>query len=391
VDSQREYIEDKNMFPSDNPSKLIEALQFWGSVQGKLLIEWGMDESEIEDPLQDYHIEAWLVGQYVIKATINPDPLARKPYYKTSWENIPGSFWGNSVPDLCRDTQAMCNAAARALANNMSLASGPQVMVNTSRLPAGDDITSMYPWKIWSYTDDGFGTQGASQPIGFFQPNSNAQELMQIYQNFSLLAEEYTGIPRYMTGDSATGGAGRTASGLSMLMGNAGKSIKNVVASVDRVLEPAIERLYVYNMQFLDDPDLKGDVNIVAHGASSLVQKEAQQNQLNQVLQLVLQSPVLQQIVGPQGVAYMFRDVVERLALNADEIVPSPQMLKVQMAAQQQAMLAAQQQVAAQQQQKEGQPGSGGSAAKPENKSQGQTLMNGAPQQGPHVQAPRVQ
>lgn len=88
-----------------------------------------MDESEIEDPLGEYHIEAWLIGNYVIKATINPDPLHRKPYYKTSWENVPGCFWGNSVPDLCRDAQGVCNAAARALVNNMGLSSGPQVMV----------------------------------------------------------------------------------------------------------------------------------------------------------------------------------------------------------------------------------------------------------------------
>lgn len=81
----------------------------------------------------------------------------------------------------------------------------------------------MYPWKIWQYSDDGYGTAGALQPIAFFQPSSHAQELMQIYQQFSLMADEHTGIPRYMTGDSATGGAGRTASGLSMLMSNAAK------------------------------------------------------------------------------------------------------------------------------------------------------------------------
>ena len=49
---------------------------------------------------------------------------------------------------------------------------------------------------------------------------------MGIYEKFATLADEYTGIPRYMTGDASVGGAGRTASGMSMLMSNAGKSIK---------------------------------------------------------------------------------------------------------------------------------------------------------------------
>ncbi len=383
IDTEREIAEGRDGMPMLNPSGLIDALQFWGSVNGQLLLDWGMDESEIEDPLGEYHIEAWLIGNYVIKATINPDPLHRKPYYKTSWENIPGCFWGNSVPDLCRDSQGACNAAARALVNNMSLASGPQVMINSSRLPEGEELTQMFPWKIWQYSDDGYGTAGAMQPVSFFQPTSNAQELMQIYQQFSLMADEYTGIPRYMTGDAATGGAGRTASGLSMLMSNAGKTIKSVIAGIDRVLEPAIERLYVYNMQFLDDPDLKGDVKIVARGATALVLKEQQQQKVNEVFQMCLQSPVLQQIIGPTGIAYLFRNVVERLNINPDELVPSVEVLKQQMAQQQQAMAMAQQQAAAQQAQEQGQPQAGGSAAKPENKSQGRQLMDGTPQASP--------
>ncbi len=382
IDSERDIAEGRDGMPTNNPSGLIEALQFWGSVNGQMLLDWGMDEAEIEDPLDEYHIEAWLIGNYVIKATINPDPLHRKPYYKTSWENVPGCFWGNSVPDLCRDAQAVCNAAARALVNNMGLASGPQVMVNTSRLPEGDTITTMYPWKIWLYEDDGYGSNGSMAPVSFFQPGSNSQELMQIYQQFSVMADEYTGIPRYMTGDAATGGAGRTASGLSMLMSNAGRTIKGVISSIDRVLEPAIERLYVYNMQFLDDPDLKGDLKIVARGATALVMKEQQQQRVNEVFQMCLQSPVLQQIVGPTGIAYLFRNVLERLNINADELVPSPEILKVQQAQQQAQMMQAQQQAAAQEQQRNGQPDSGGSPAKPENRSEGKQLMDGTPQAG---------
>jgi hypothetical protein len=192
-----------------NPSEYIDALQFWGSVQGKLLLEWGMDKSEVPDPMVEYHIEAWLIGHWVIKAVISPDPLNRKPYYKASYEEIPGAFWGNAVTDLCRDTQAVCNAAARSLVNNMSLASGPQVVYNIERLPEGENLTHLYPWKIWQVTSD--PTQSTQPPMQFFQPNSMANELLFVYEKFSIMADEYTGIPRYMTGGSPTGGAARTA------------------------------------------------------------------------------------------------------------------------------------------------------------------------------------
>lgn len=377
IDSERMNAEDKATVTLTNPSELIDALQFWGSVQGKMLLDWGVDEAEVDDPLAEYHVEAWLIGRWVIKLTINPDPLHRKPYYKTSWENIPGCFWGKSIPELCADTQAVCNAAARALVNNMSLSSGPQVAYDVSRLPVGEDLSQMYPWKIWQFKDNGTG--GATvQPISFFQPKSNANELMTIYEKFATLADEYTGIPRYMTGDSNVGGAGRTASGMSMLMSNAGKSIKNVVSSVDRILEPAIERLYFYNMMYLDDPELKGDVAIKAEGASALVVKQQQQQRQNEFLNIVCTNPMLTQLIGPEGIAYMLREVIKQMGYDVDRIVPSPSIMKAKMAEQQLAQMAQMQEAAMQQQQ--GQPQAGGTPAAPDNMTDNRRLADGSPQ-----------
>lgn len=335
ADMEKASIEGKStMAVSENPSELIDALQFWGSVQGKMLKEWGM--KEVEDELKEYDVEVWLVGTWIIKAVINADPMGRKPYYKTSYEAIPGAFWGNSVTDLCRDTQDVCNAAARALVNNMGIASGPQVIYNVDRLPAGENISQMYPWKTWQVTSD--PNQGTGKMMEFFQPNSNSAELMRVFDHFAALADEYTGIPRYMTGDSPTGGAGRTASGMSMLMSNAGKSIKQVIAGIDlNVMEKAISRLYYYNMRYGDDPDLKGDVNIVAQGAEALMAQEQTQQRRNEFLQMVLQSEVAHQVVGMEGVAAILRENAKNLGMNVNDIVPPLAILKEQWAKQQKA------------------------------------------------------
>jgi len=187
------------------------------------------------------------------------------------------------------------------------------------------------------------------------------------------LADEYTGIPRYMTGDSPAGGAGRTASGMSMLMSNAGKAIKQVVANIDgNVISPVIDRLYYYNMRYGTDPDLKGDINIVARGAVSLIVKEQAQVRQNQFLQIALTSPFAQQIIGVEGVAELLRQGAKTLDMNPDRIVPPVEIIKHRMAQAQAAQLAQQQQLA----QATGQVEAGGS---PPNPGPGAQLQNGAP------------
>ena len=314
---------------SVNKDGLIDALQYWGSVPGQTLLDWGMDKDEVPDPIKEYHIEAWLVGDYVIKAELNYDPLCRKPYYKASYENVPGSFYGNSVCDLLRDTQQVANAASRAIVNNMGIASGPQVVINVSRLATGEDVTQLTPWRIWQVTDDPMGS--AQAPITFHQPDSRIGELMSVFTMFNQMADEYSGIPKYMAGSSA-GGAGRTASGMSMLMNNAGKAIKQVISNIDiGVMTPMLERLYDHNMQYSDDPDLKGDVQIVARGASSLVAKESAQMRRNEFLAATA-NPVDLQIVGVEGRHAILRETARNLDMDVDKVVPSLDVVRKRMA-----------------------------------------------------------
>lgn len=147
-----------SIWASDRP---IQALEFWGQVSGELLMDWGMGADQVEDPQRVYNVNAWMIAGHVIKAVINVDPLGSKPYDVIQYERIPGSLWGNGVPDIISDLQDMCNAAARALVNNMGMSSGPMVWVNVDRMPAGEKLTSMYPWKLF---------QGTSDPMGIKTP-----------------------------------------------------------------------------------------------------------------------------------------------------------------------------------------------------------------------------
>lgn len=326
VDSQKARAEGKLMTAATQDSGLIDALQYWGSVSGKMLLEWGMDKASVPDPSKEYQVEAWVIGSYTIKAVLNADPLARRPYYADSYECIPGTVWGNSLYDLMRDCADMCNSSARALAANLGISSGPQVAVNVDRLPPGETVSAMYPWKLWQVTSDPMGS--TAKAIDFFQPNSNATELMNVFNRFSDLADEYTGIPKYTVGQESAGGAGRTASGMSMMLSNAGKIIRAVVASIDtRIFTPLLDRLWYYNMRYSDDPDLKGDVRMVARGVLQMAIKESAQVRRNEFLQMT-NNPVDLQIMGLEGRAEVLRSSAESLEMNTSRIIPPVAVLK---------------------------------------------------------------
>lgn len=319
-DQARDNLEGKRNSRLYNDN-IIEALEFWGKVGGDVLKDYIPDVQEHEQ----YEVNVWKVGPFIIKAVINPDPLGRRPYDIASWSPIPGAFWGNALPEIMRDVQIMCNASARALANNMGIASGPQVDVAVDRLADGEEITSMYPWKIWQTTTDKTG--GGQPAIRFFMPDMKAQELMTIYQQFARQADEVTGIPNYVYGSSAVSGAGRTASGLSMLMDNAAKGIKQAIAYIDKVVAGVVSRLYVHNMMYNPDPYIKGDFRIVPKGVVGLMQREQLQIRRNEFLQATA-NPVDLQIVGANGRAYLLRELAKGLQMDTDKIVPSPEELK---------------------------------------------------------------
>jgi len=313
--------EERKYYSYMRPTEIFDALEFWGKVSGKMLREWGMTAEEVPDEVQEYDANVWMINSYVIKAVLNYDPLGEKPYTKTSYIKRPGAFWGYSIPKVLEDLQNICNAAARALVNNMGVSSGPQVEVNVERLPPNEDLTQMYPWKIWQTMNDPMGSSAPA--IRFTQPNSNASELMAVYEKFSRLADEHSGIPGYVYGDLDVQGAGRTSSGLSMLMGAAGKAIRQVVAHIDNdVIRPIVQRQFVFNMRYDDDESIKGDAEVIAKGAVNLATKETVNVRRLEFLNATA-NPVDIEILGKSGRAAILREVAKGLQMPVDDFFPS--------------------------------------------------------------------
>lgn len=347
IDSERADEESKEN-PHWNQSNMIDTLEYHGPVRGKWLREYGFTTEQVPDEELDYSVVAWIIGRWTIKVHINPNPKQRHPYYTTSFEKVPGSVYGNSIPEIIADLQDVANASLRSLVNNMSISSGPQVVVNEDRLSPTTNADSLYPWKRWRIISDPMGqTSSAEKPIDFFQPQSNAQELLGVYQKMTEIADEVSAIPRYVTGNEKIGGAASTASGLSMLMNNVAKVLQNVAANIDEeVLQPLLEDLYTMILLTAPDPHFKGDAKVMVRGVAVAMQKETERMRKLELLQLTA-NPMDFNIIGEKGRAAILRDIAEDLGMDGVTIVPSEDDLDAQIEARQ-ALQQAQSEAAAQ-------------------------------------------
>ncbi|MDY6910741.1 MAG: hypothetical protein SVM79_00040 [Chloroflexota bacterium] len=340
----------------EDPEGTIDALQFKGSVQGLWLLEHGVSIEELGgEVMGEYETEVWIIGGHVIKCVLNEDPLGSRNYWKVSFRPRKDQFWGDGICDLISDVVDMCNASARNLVNNIGIATGPQIGVDTDAMPPGEKITGITPMKIWQFSMKDVQSSTRA-PIWFFQPRALVNELTKTYEFFSREADNKTGIPKYVYGQGGDGsGAADTATGFSMMMNNASRNIKQVIKNIDEVIKGSIDAMLLYlKLTDGDDPIWhKADVNIRARGTTSLLAREQSQVRRNEFLGLVSQSERLSALIGDDGLAAILRPMAKGLDLDAADIVPSAEEMKRVFQYQQQL----QQTPAGPQQQGQGPPG----------------------------------
>ncbi len=307
-DYERAQMEGRNNVLDDN---FINAIEFHGHVLGRYLMEYNVPG--VDDPMKPYFITAWMVDKRIFKVMLNPSPRLRVPYYVTSFDKLPGTLYGNGIPALANDITDVINATLRALVNNISIASGPQAVVDEELISPTQDA-SLQPWKTWKYTGDPANPNRT--PVSFFQPNSNAQELMAIIDKFSVMLDDVSTIPRYLTGSGANAGAGRTASGLSMLINNANKTLQNVADNIDNdIFEPLLQMLYDFIMLTDNTGMLRGDETIVVDGVRQAAKQEQDLTRQMEFLNII-NNPNYQALIGPDMVARILQKIADNTGME---------------------------------------------------------------------------
>lgn len=288
---------------TDQAGEMIYAQEFWGTVSGALLTEWGL-EGEL-DPERQYNVNCWKIDQHVIKAVINPDDMGRKPYHVTSWAKNPEWIWGEGLLEFAAPIEDAINAITRALINNIAIASGPMCEIDKDRVDMKQPI---YPWRQIESTSMQMKSEGPA--VNYYQPNMHAGELINAWQFFGKLLDEMT-VPAYAQGASQSGVTAGTATVFTQLLAAASRSIKAVVANIDTdVVTPFNQMNYDNVMKFSEDATIKGDANVVAKGVSGLLAREQQAQKKVEYLQVVA-NPVYSQVLGAKNIGAILAQVAK--------------------------------------------------------------------------------
>jgi len=299
--------------------EVLQGLEFQGRMRGSILSEWGMDGCE---PDRWYDVDALVIGQRCVRLTRLALPDGRRAMGKAVYRPVVGSFWGVGVPDLMKDCVDVLNAAARSMVNNASFASGPQyVFYDTARMVEGETASNPGPWRSWEF-QAGEGTNGGGRPMDIVDVPNHMGDYQALVDKYTSEAHDRAGVPPYSYGSDATAGAGRTATGLSMLMSSAARGIKRAIMALGRgVIERSGELAYEHYMIFGDDESAKGDVNVTARGALGIFLREQKTLRVQEFTQMVTRDPLLAQIMGERRLAALVRHGGELLDVPA-ELLP---------------------------------------------------------------------
>ena len=309
--SKEHWEDDLSDYAPEHGIERFEVLEYWGMVDVEMLIEQGVDITDELTNVDELQANVWICNGKLLRMVMNPFKPARIPYMAVPYELNPYSFFGVGIAENMDDTQTLMNGFMRMAVDNAVLSGNLLIEVDETNLVPGQDL-SVYPGKV-------FRRQGGAPGQSIFGtkfPNV-AQENLQLFDKARVLADESTGFPSFAHGQTGVSGVGRTASGISMLMGAAQGGIKNVIKNIDDyLLRPLGENLFRFNMQFDYDPKIKGDLEVKARGTESLMANEVRSQRLMQFMQ-ISSSPALAPFAKFQ---YIIREIAKSLELDPDKV-----------------------------------------------------------------------
>ena len=219
----------------------------------------------------------WILGDSIIKASVNPLEGVDIPYHFYPYQDDDSSFWPEGIAYQLRTPQSGINAAVRAMQDNAGASSGPIYGINTQALDSSQSVDEMRANKLFLFCKSGINLSQAFQAVTV----PSAIEHNMALQNFWQQVGDEVSTPRFNQGDGNIAGAGKTASGLSMLMGASNILLKDHVKDFDDfVVAPFIRAMFRWNMQWNPREDIKGDFEVVASGSQSLIAKEVRAQQV---------------------------------------------------------------------------------------------------------------
>lgn len=225
-----------------------------------------------------------IVNDEIVRASFNPLDSGAFPYDIIPWKRRPNMPWGIGVARQMRTPQRIVVGASRFLMDNAGLAGGPQIILGKGLKPV-DGKREVVPLKFWYAAEDSEGK--ATDFMHSVEIPMQEGSLMNIVQFGMKMAEDVTGLPMLLQGQQ--GKAPDTVGGMTILNNNGTAVLRRIARLFDScITEPHIGRYYDWLMAHEEDDSLKGDFLIDARGSSALVERDLQNQEMPQILQMCL-------------------------------------------------------------------------------------------------------
>jgi len=279
---QKKYAATQN--PSDkerNEKDLYDVWYFYGSISADEMVAAGVDGVK-EDDDSKYAIVT-LVNDRAIKCALNPLDSGEFPYDVIPYQRRSGTWTGIGVARQVRTPQGMINAGTRNMMDNAALSGGPIFAIDRQMLEPIAGGWELTPRKGF-YTTAAAEGRSLKDAMVVFDIPSRQQELMNIIQFALKMAEDVTGMPMLLQGQ--TGSAPDTLGGQLIANNNAAAVLRRFSRLWDDMItEPHIRRYYEFLLMYGEDDSEKGVFTIDARGSSALVERDIQNHAAMQMLQ----------------------------------------------------------------------------------------------------------
>ena len=259
---------------------------YFGEVTGQELHSAGLDIPHSLRPIPVI-AEIWYVNHFILKAKKHDGPI---PYHMFPFSRRPTTPFGRGIPELCKNSQNVINGSARAIMDNMAIASGPIIERNTRivSLQPGKDPTDIQGWQVFLSNHKGDpGTKG----IQVHDLPAYTDQFLRVFDRFMQIMEHETFIPALTQGIQRAGQT-KTFGGMSLLQSNASKTIKKVLRYIDDcMIEPLMRAWYDWNMRYNPKEHILVPGRIRAKGSMSLLSNEVLTHRMLQLLQVASMHP----------------------------------------------------------------------------------------------------
>lgn len=294
-------------------------LEYHGPITKSQLNKLGV-EACYDSANEEYYGEVWVCQGQVIRIELEAIEASFKiPYYISVWEKDPASVLGFGVPLMMEDAQRVVNESWHMILDNSSISSGPQVAMQKHLIEPANGKWEFNPKQLWYLTDP---QATIDQAVQFFNvPNVTAQiiPIMQMAQGF---AEEESGIPLIAAGLNSPETAD-TATG-DLIIRHASTTLLDFMSEEwdDNMTQPIIENMYAWNMQYSDNPDIKGAFSIDVRTTSEYKNKQLHIRDLEKLSVETAQNGELAKWINQKALA---RVRIEMMDLPTKEIINTPE------------------------------------------------------------------